>query len=190
MAGDLRDLHDRLLAERPNGARHDESACPFCLTAGTEQTSACECGSTGAAAQVAALNAENSALRTENAELQRQVGESLLAASRAADQIAAAAEQAELERRMSARATAAIGVGFPAGAVADHLPRWAKMSDDEFDRVLEDLAVIGPTTPDSTIPAFTALHAGRDTVPTSAGPVKELMALRQNGQRIDFNQLR
>jgi hypothetical protein len=187
MAG-LRDLHDQLLANRPPGAAHEEAACPFCLTAGT--AFACQCGSTGAAAHVAVFKAENAALKTENAGLHRQLDDSVLAASRAATDLATVAEQAEFERRMSARATAAIAAGVPAGSLAEHLERWAQLTDDDFELFLEGLAAMRPAPADCKIPAYSALWAARDTVTVTASPVHDLLALRQQGKRIDVSQLR
>jgi hypothetical protein len=150
----LRAVHDILLASRPQGASHDETTCPFCLSpegAGSD----CGCGSTGAA--------EVAALRAEVADLHRQLDEQMVLAGRAAtdaaDALATAAKRAEGERRMAERASAAMAAGIPAMAVAERLEQWAAMDDDSFAMFVDGFRNLRAARPSDTIPAHTALMA-------------------------------
>jgi hypothetical protein len=189
----LRAVHDLLLASRPQGAIHDETTCPFCLTPGGAEP--CGCGSTGAA--------DVAALRAEVADLHRQLDAQMVLAGRAAaesaDALATAAERAELQDRMAERARAAMAVGLQPAAVAEYLERWSELADDDFDLLIDGFAAMSSapgdkigvmsSAPGDKIPAHTALWASRDTVTETASPVHELLELRQLGHKIDFSQL-
>lgn len=64
----LKSLHDRLLAERPDGAVHDVSVCPFCADGGTSMTTYTEDELTEATK--AAVDKATAPLRLQVAELE------------------------------------------------------------------------------------------------------------------------
>jgi hypothetical protein len=182
-ASAAKQLHDRLLANKPAGAVHDE--CALC-GAGDDTD-----GRVGmfTAAELA------TAVRMATADLQRQLDDSVLASTRAADEIervkAGAVQLAELSRRRTARGAALRAAGIGEEFLVCNLDRLAAMCDEDFATTLDGFHNLSSAPPADSIPTGTAaLHAGRESAIGAASPLKDLLSYRARGERVDWGGLR
>lgn len=97
MVPSLKGLHDRLLAEKPEGAVHDEATCPLCAIAETPDGT--EAMSTYTEDELKAKVAE--AVKTATAELEAKVAELTTAAQTSEVEQAKAELKAEFEPQIT-----------------------------------------------------------------------------------------
>lgn len=250
MSEQLKDLHDRLLAEKPDGAVHDTETCSLCaLESATRQgattddqpkggsmsdtktftvdelkaaiEAVSEARKSGAKLKADATSpdvtaivcliddmvdelmqalgipdtddgptasAEKDALRkrvseletqlshTQTAELQKKLDDAVLEAQTEREKREAVEAEREREKTEAAEAEAAearkagrvdkvkeAGLPFSDEYVSDNANRWAEMSDEEFEKCIEDWKQIASKDESSTsIPRVTAMTASRD----------------------------
>jgi hypothetical protein len=171
-------IHDRLLAQKPAGAVHDE--CGLCGAGDVVD------GRAGmyTAAELA------TAVRMATADLQRQLDDSVLASTRAADEIervkAGAVEQAEINRRRITRGAALRAAGVAEEFLVVNLDRLAAMCDEDFATTLDGFHNLPSAPLADSIPTGTGLHAARESTISAASPLKELLSYRTRGQRVDW----
>lgn len=99
-----------------------------------------------------------------------------------ADAQAAIDAEASIEAKRDERvAKVAEVASFPQEYVDANADRWAAMTDEAFDQVLEDWRQIAARAPGEKIPAKTGLHASRETDQASGTAMKEVFGLIRSG---------
>lgn len=236
MGNPLKGLHDKLLADKPDGAAHNEDACPLCALESfdndegitfddqpeggsmSENTKTYTEDELKAAVDKAVADAtteltaklselENSHQQSEIdkavaaakaqsgesiKELQSKLDAAVLEAqtekqareeleTSIATEKQAAQEAAELEARMTERLEKVKEVAsFPDDYLNENADRWARMSDEEFEKTVADWKVIAAKSV-SDIPKVTAMTASREESGTNnQSALKDLGYLRKN----------
>lgn len=229
-----RELHDRWLEQRPEGASHPED-CPFCLEAKANLTggagdpmsdktySESEVQAQIALAtkaledQIRDLEAKDLEAETEakvaeatvalqaeldaaKAELDVKVAElaganqkiedidAYLSAEKAEKEEAEAAEARKTERVEKVKENAS----FTDEYVAEHAERWAKMSDEDFEGLIDNLKASGSKgekAKDDTIPGDTKLAgtsetASKDESKSTLGTILDLRRANIDARRL------
>jgi hypothetical protein len=165
---DKKALHDKLLGEKPDGAEHEASACPFCNVEKAsmeekkmadeklyDQTQLDSLVSAAVEKAVGELKeAHDKELVAVRAEL-AQATEDLEKASADAEILRAeAAEKAEAEKLRVLGDERAARVeevaSFTDEELGERKARWAAMSDEDFEQTLRDFAAIATAAKNSS----------------------------------------
>lgn len=182
-----KELHDQLLAEKPDGAIHKKDKCPICLVNSEEENvsdnanftqeqheallkSAVEKASEEAKAS---LDADILGLNEQLAQAQGAIAAKDEEISELNSQIEARAEEDRLAKLADERAelVRAAKINFTDEQIEDRKMSWAKKDEEEFASLLEDYAAVATAKVDEDDkPPKSNFDGTRETAGDDTGP--------------------